>query len=145
MKAKTKADVVKMSRAPALFVRFKSNQCGHCIDSQPEWDSMVNLLKGYTLNAGCVVGEIESALADAFKATNFSGEPFNVMGVPAYEFFRNGTRLEMQQPERDASSLLKVLESQGFIKGKSNKTKRSTKKNKKGGYRKSRRNRRQRR
>jgi hypothetical protein len=154
MKAKTKADVVKMSRAPALFVRFKSNKCPHCIDSQPEWNSMVNLLKGYTLNPGCVVGEIESALTNAFNATDFSGEPFNVPGFPTYEFFRNGTRLELNQPERDAASLLKALEGQGFIQAKSNnktttkhKLKRitPTKKSKKGGYKKSRRNRRQRR
>ena len=155
MQAKTKADVVKLSKAPALFVRFKSNRCPHCIDSQPEWDSMINLLEGYTLNPGCVVGEIESALADAFKATDSSGEPFNVNGFPAYEFFRKGTRLELEQPERDAASLLKALEGQGFIQRKSNnestknkkKIRRSTptKKSKKGGYKKSRRNRRQRR
>jgi hypothetical protein len=79
---------------------------------------MVKKLKGYTLAPGCVIGEIESRLSDGFQATNEDGTPFQVGGVPAYEFFENGKRIQLEQPGRDADSLLQALESQAFIQKK---------------------------
>jgi len=117
--ARTPSDVQKMSRAPRLFVRFKSATCPHCVTSQPGWDGMVKKLQGYKLAPGCMVGEIESSLAHEFQATNPDGTPFQVGPVPAYEFFRNGKREPFDPPGRDAAALLHVLQSQRFLQKKS--------------------------
>ena len=130
--AKTPADVRKLSRATRLFVRFKSKTCPHCVTSQPGWDALVKKLNGHKLAPGCVVGEIESALAGDFQCRNEDGTPFQVGGVPAYEFFENGTCVPLEPPGRDAASLMQALQNQNFI----------DKKEKKGGSRRRKRSRR---
>jgi hypothetical protein len=114
--ARTTSDVKKMSQAPKLFVRFKSDTCPHCVSSQPGWNAMVKKLNGYTMAPGCMVGEVESALADSFQGVNEDGSPFQVGPVPAYEFFVNGKRQPLEQPGRDADALLEALQSQQFLK-----------------------------
>jgi thiol-disulfide isomerase/thioredoxin len=116
MKAKTLSDVEKMNEAPKLFVRFKSDTCPHCVISQPDWDEFMKRLKKHKLVPGCVVGEIESALADSFKGTSYDGSPFQVQGVPAYELFRNGKQLRRKPPGRDPDSLMNVLKKEGFLR-----------------------------
>jgi len=125
--ARTPSDVKKMSQAPRLFVRFKSDTCPHCVSSQPGWDAMVKKLQGYTLAPGCMVGEIESALADTFQGVNTDGTPFQVGPVPAYEFFENGKRVSLEPPGRDADALMHALKKQNFIrkKGTPRRTRRS--------------------
>lgn len=122
-------DVEKMNKAPHLFVRFKSNDCGFCTESQPEWNILSNMLSNLTLNQGCLVREIESKFTNAFKGKNADGTAFVVNGVPAYEYFKHGKRVEMSPPNRDAKSLLKLLKKNKFIKQKSSrKSKRSRRK-----------------
>ena len=114
----TLADVDEMNKAPHLFVRFKSNNCGFCKDSQPEWDILSKMLSNLTLNPGCLVREIESEFTNAFKGKNADGTAFAVNGVPAYEYFKHGKRVEMPPPSRDAKSLLKLIKKKKFIKQK---------------------------
>ena len=129
MKVTTRQDVKRMNNAPKLFVRFKSNTCPHCVNSQAGWDEMTRCVaKDYTMMPGCMLGEIESSFADTFQAKAFDGSPFQVQGVPAYELFKNGKQVKTVQPERDATSLLNALKKHKFIKPKS--------KTKKGGSRK---------
>ena len=119
MKVTTRQDVKRMNNAPKLFVRFKSNMCPHCVNSQAGWDEMTRCVaKDYTMMPGCAIGEIESAFADSFQAKAVDGSPFQVQGVPAYEIFKNGKQVKTSPPERDAAGLLKVLKKHKFIKPK---------------------------
>ena len=115
---KSRGEVSKMNSAPAVFVRFKSDGCGHCVDSQPMWDDMIRQLSGYAVQPGCIIREVESAFSDAFKALGSDGTAFQIRGVPAYEFFRNGKQLALAPIGRDAGSLLAALQTQNFIKKK---------------------------
>ena len=117
-------DVAKINNLPAVFIRFKSNSCPHCISSQGMWDNMVKQLSKFIIHPDCTICEIESEFSDAFKALNTDGTAFEVGGVPAYEFFRNGKQLEIAPVGREPAALLKALEKQKFIKKKKKKTRR---------------------
>jgi len=129
MKAKTRDDVEEMSQSPKLFVRFKSDLCPYCVESQPEWDELERQLETITLAPGCMVGEIDSKLSQLFQGVRSDGETFEVGGIPAYELFNDGKQVKMESPKRDAASLLALLKKHGFI-AKKNGAKRPKRKSK---------------
>ena len=108
-----------------LVVRCVMNGCGHCINSQPEWDKMVKEVKPHLSDATAIV-EVERQFMDPFRKliedkVDFpvvSGFPTTVIATP------QGVRMH---EGRDRDSYIKALQQIKAIPSTPSKTKKTKK------------------
>lgn len=92
-----------------ICVRFKSNQCIHCIHSQPDWNKTVkHIQKNYDdPNSGLV--EVEAGHEHLTNLKDSDGTPFVVKGYPTYAFFKNGVLDSIYTDERTIDALTHAI------------------------------------
>lgn len=106
----------KENLPPNVFVRFKSNTCGYCINSQPEWDKACNRVKKKYNNPNVAMVEIESAFENDYNFFNKDGSPFSSAGYPEHVLFRNNVCVHKFNQERIADLFEKTLVNQFNLK-----------------------------
>jgi hypothetical protein len=78
-----------------VVVRFKMENCIHCINSQPNWDNMIDKINSsYQLSPNTLISEIDSTVADEFvsrnNCTTEDNTPYVVSGYPEHVIIENG-------------------------------------------------------
>jgi hypothetical protein len=119
--------------------RFKMQNCGHCINSQPMWDSMLaNVMQQYQIHPNTMFTEIDSQLTDDFISRHnlltSDQQPFQVQGYPTHVFIVRGMVFphESDSHAQTIQSMLDTLVKHKHLKRKQKKSKKSkTKKLKK--------------
>ena len=106
---KTKNDMPAAVNASKLFCRYKMDGCGHCINSQNDWNAACKQAKG-KLNPGCVMAEIETKLLPFFKMP----DGFQPQGFPTHAVFINGKHVEDAQ-DRSMQGLMQTLRKNNFL------------------------------
>jgi len=122
-----------------IACRFKMQNCGHCINSQPMWDSMTSQsLQNYQLDPNTMFAEIDSQLTDDFIAHNnlitTDNKPFEVQGYPTHVFIVRGMVFphESDSHEKTITSMMDTLVKNKRLKRKQKKSKKvKTRKTKK--------------
>jgi len=115
------ADQVKKSGQTLLRVYWKD--CGACIQSQPDWQTVVDRVQN-TLHPNCLVCQVESSNLDTLNSV--LDTPLEVPSVPAYIHLIDGVR-QPTEPERSIPSLLAFLRKHQFVGPKSRARGRSNK------------------
>jgi len=118
--------------------RFKMQNCGHCINSQPIWDSMLaNVMQQYDIHPNTMFTEIDSQLTDDFishhKLITSDQQPFEVQGYPTHVFIVRGMVFphESDGHEQTIKSMMDTLVKHKHLKRKKKSKKSKTKKLKK--------------
>jgi hypothetical protein len=118
--------------------RFKMQNCGHCINSQPIWDNMVNsAMQQYTIDPNTMFTEIDSQLADDFisrhELITADKQPFEVQGYPTHVFIVRGIVFphESDSHEKTIKSMMNTLVKHKHLKRKQKKSTKSKSKTKK--------------
>ena len=121
-----------------IACRFKMQNCGHCINSQPMWDSMTSqALNQYQLDPNTMFAEVDSQLTDDFVSRHnlitADKQPFKVQGYPTHVFIVRGMVFphESDSHENTIKSMVDTLVKHKHLrkkKSKKNKTKKLKKK-----------------
>ena len=109
LEIKTKNDMPAALNASRLFCRYKMDGCGHCINSQNDWNAACKQAKG-KLNPGCVMVEIETKLLPFFNMP----DGFKPEGFPTHAVFMNGKHVEDAQ-DRSLAGLMQTLRKHNFL------------------------------
>lgn len=126
-------------RNKVIAGRFKMQNCGHCINSQPIWDNMVNnAMQKYNIDPNTLFTEIDSQLTNDFISLHHlitsDNQPFEVQGYPTHVFIVRGMVFphESDSHEKTIKSMMNTLVKHKHLKRKQKKsTKSKTKKLKK--------------
>jgi hypothetical protein len=92
-----------------VFVRFKSNQCIHCIHSQPDWDKTVKHIRENYEDPLSGMVEVESGNEHLTNLKDKNGDQFVVKGYPTYAIFKNGILDSLYTDSRTFESLTKAI------------------------------------
>jgi hypothetical protein len=118
--------------------RFKMQNCGHCINSQPIWDKMLtDAMQQYRMDPNTMFTEIDSQLTDNFisqhQLITADNQPFEVQGYPTHVFIVRGMVFphESDSHEKTIQSMMDTLVKHKHLKRKQKKSRKSTKKLKK--------------
>jgi len=118
--------------------RFKMQNCGHCINSQPIWDKMLtDAMQQYRMDPNTMFTEIDSQLTDNFisqhQLITADNQPFEVQGYPTHVFIVRGMDFphESDSHEKTIQSMMDTLVKHKHLKRKQKKSRKSTKKLKK--------------
>ena len=111
---KTKNDVPPVMNAKKLLCRYRMDGCGHCIDSQKDWDNVCKKVEG-KLNPDCMLAEVEEKMLPFFRMA----DGFKPQGFPTHSIFENGKHVENVE-DRTFQGLMKNLRKHNFIKNKNN-------------------------
>jgi hypothetical protein len=117
--------------------RFKMQNCGHCINSQPIWDKMISdTMQQYHIDPNTMFTEIDSQLTDNFISQHnlltTDNQPFEVQGYPTHVFIVRGMVFphESDSHEKTIQSMMNTLVKHKHLKRKQKKSTK-TKKTKK--------------
>jgi hypothetical protein len=115
-----------------ILMRFVMDGCHFCVDSQPEWDSMITTVKKrFKITPNNVISQIDSAFADEIISKNKiraqDNTPYSINGYPDYVVVINGVATPHEK--RDHVSLITTLLSNKMIVSKQ-KSKRKKRKQK---------------
>lgn len=109
LEIKTKNDMPTAVNASKLLCRYKMDGCGHCINSQNDWNAACKQAKG-KLNPGCVMAEIETKLLPFFNMP----DGFKPQGFPTHAVFINGKHVEDAQ-DRSVTGLMQTLRKHNLL------------------------------
>ena len=115
--------------------RFKMQNCGHCINSQPIWDKMIsNANQQYTMDPNTLFTEIDSQLTDDFisqhQLLTADNQPFEVQGYPTHVFIVRSMVFphESGSHEKTIQSMMNTLVKHKHLKRKQKKSTNSKRK-----------------
>ena len=103
-----KNQIPPVVNATKLFCRFKMDGCGHCVNSQADWDKMCKTVAG-AVNPECVIAEIETKLLPFFKMR----DGFKPNGFPTHAVFVNGRHVQNAE-DRSFDGLMQTLRKHRF-------------------------------
>jgi len=107
---KSKNDIPPVVNSTKLFCRFKMDGCGHCVDSQADWDKVCQTVAG-AVNPECMIAEIETKLLPYFKMR----DGFKPEGFPTHAIFIDGRHVE-DADDRSVEGLMQTLNKHKFLK-----------------------------
>jgi hypothetical protein len=106
-----------------VFVRYKMDGCRFCVESQDEWNALMNKIKKkYTVPADMDIVEINSTVA---KQLGLKAEHVPT-GYPSYAVVGNGG-MTVKNIKPPISAFENMMHKEGLIKRRTTKRKRSTK------------------
>lgn len=94
---------------PKVFVRYKMDGCRYCVESQPEWDALMNKIKNeYSVPDGVDIVEIKSNVV-ARLGLNANDVP---SGFPSYAIVEDGVAKKLDPP---ISAFEGIMRNNGII------------------------------
>jgi hypothetical protein len=101
-----------------ILMRFVMEGCHFCVDSQPEWDSMIHTVKKrFKITPNTVISQIDSAFSDEIlskhKIRAQDQTPYSINGYPDYVVVMHGVATPHEK--RDQTSLIDALLSNKMI------------------------------
>ena len=85
------------------FIHYYHPQCGHCLELEPEWTSLVKTLKAKYKNADLLIAKIRNDMMKDIKAHK------EIQGFPTIFILKNGKKVKEYNGDRKAESLLNYL------------------------------------
>jgi hypothetical protein len=107
VQVKSRKDAAKVEKSKYIFYRFKMDGCGHCVESQGDWNEMCKIVET-TLNTDCILAEIEQKMLGFF---NLGPKPSM---FPTHLIIKNGKQVE-EVSDRSVAGMVKALKKHKFV------------------------------
>jgi hypothetical protein len=114
-----------------VFVRYRMDECPYCVESQPEWDALMETIeKKYTVPPGIDIVEINSKVAEKLGLK----DEHVATGYPSYAIVENGGAT-VKKVEPPISAFEDIMRSNGIITKKGGRTRQRRKRRRTRRYR----------